>query len=611
MVLSKKVNIQPGKPMNIDQITTSNSEPNDEPTTTTNFQNSGTEQTLSSSNLGGTDLSRWRLRYWTESTRKKTSYNEINLTLTREIFEEIRQRRINPQTVNRKIQPNDVFSTPNGIVPQQFINEEITDETNEQLFGQLFFNETELQRAINRSFGEANPKDRTFHEYNRKFFKQIKGTNVLCKSCLMTIVIEQEEPWEYTIVQTEETRNHQHKKEEYCNQCHKLVKTKEFFPEQEESYQQKLEKLINLEGQEYKQKVITLIDKAQQVAQDESRKNLKTQQYQKITWVKNCKACDYCAKYKKKYEYQNNQEKCNCVNIQNDNNTTKEQGLKTVTIVIYLKNIASNNQLKKSVIPALKKNYRVPPPNQNKQIITIVKTCKYQKPKKYHKQNNSDKIKVEEINKNCDNCIQKRIENLTIHPEEEIGQQIKSIKQLFEEYQNKTFFPEETNLNKLFDQFTKLSTEDNNPWEPEISIEPITSNKKLIRPPPKPRKVLEEVLNGDLQNYLLLLLRESKIVKEYQLRRLHTILMSITIDRYNPEYLKKVLQKAKDNIIQYQQQIYTKEKLITKLKELEHQLPLGISVRIVLEEILKQKSLQKLNKLLKEINNHLEELNEQ
>ncbi|CAG8724392.1 7933_t:CDS:2 [Ambispora leptoticha] len=78
-----------------------------------------------------------RLRHWTESTRKRTSYNEVNLTLTREIFEEIQLGRINPQTVNREIQLNDVFSTPNGIMLQQFINEEITDETDEQLFGQL------------------------------------------------------------------------------------------------------------------------------------------------------------------------------------------------------------------------------------------------------------------------------------------------------------------------------------------------------------------------------------------------------------------------------------------------------------------------------------------
>ncbi|CAG8731441.1 6621_t:CDS:1 [Ambispora leptoticha] len=120
-----------------------------------------------------------------------------------------------------------------------------------------------------------------------------------------------------------------------------LVKTKEFFSEQEESYQQKLEKLINLEGQEYKQKVINLIEKAQQVAQDESRKNPKTQQYQKITWVKNCKACDYCAKYKKKCEYQNNQKKCNwcikknieCTTTRIDSQTFKVKRTKGQTLI--------------------------------------------------------------------------------------------------------------------------------------------------------------------------------------------------------------------------------------------------------------------------------------
>ncbi|CAG8769172.1 2545_t:CDS:2, partial [Ambispora leptoticha] len=67
----------------------------------------------------------------------------------------------------KEIQPNDVFLTPNKIVPQQFINEEITDEIDEQLFEQLIFNEIELQRTIDRSFREANPKNKTFHEYNR------------------------------------------------------------------------------------------------------------------------------------------------------------------------------------------------------------------------------------------------------------------------------------------------------------------------------------------------------------------------------------------------------------------------------------------------------------
>ncbi|CAG8767798.1 414_t:CDS:1, partial [Racocetra fulgida] len=68
----------------------------------------------------------------------------------------------------------------------------------------------------------------------------------------------------------------------------------------------------------------------------------------------------------------------------------------------------------------------------------------------------------------------------------------------------------------------------------------------------------------------------------------------------------KILQEAKDNITLYQQTILNKEELIIKLKEFEYQLPLGISVRIVLEEILERESLQKLNRLLKEINNHLE-----
>ncbi|CAG8811187.1 16103_t:CDS:1, partial [Racocetra fulgida] len=45
-------------------------------------------------------------------------------------------------------------------------------------------------------------------------------------------------------------------------------------------------------------------------------------------------------------------------------------------------------------------------------------------------------------------------------------------------------------------------------------------------------------------------------------------------------YLKKVLQEAKDDITKYRQQIYTRRKLTTKLKELEHQLPLGIPIGI-------------------------------
>ncbi|CAG8767749.1 11026_t:CDS:1, partial [Ambispora leptoticha] len=115
---------------------------------------------------------------------------------------------------------------------------------------------------------------------------------------------------------------------------------------------------------------------------------------------------------------------------------------------------------------------------------------------------------------------------------EKIERQTKSIVELFEEYQNETLFPEEINLNNLFDQFTTLSTEENsNPWEPKIPIEfeesiepeifttePIKLNKKLIRPPPEPKKLSNEVLNGELQGYLLILSRENKIVKEYQLR---------------------------------------------------------------------------------------------
>ncbi|CAG8761137.1 13169_t:CDS:1, partial [Ambispora leptoticha] len=61
MVSSKKADIQPRKPMDIDQITISNGEPNDEQTIATNLQNSRTEQTLSSSNPGGTDLPRCRI----------------------------------------------------------------------------------------------------------------------------------------------------------------------------------------------------------------------------------------------------------------------------------------------------------------------------------------------------------------------------------------------------------------------------------------------------------------------------------------------------------------------------------------------------------------------
>ncbi|CAG8606205.1 13983_t:CDS:2, partial [Ambispora leptoticha] len=587
-----------------------------------------------------------RLRHWTESTRKRTSYSEVNLTLTREIFEEIRMGRINLQTVNREIQPNDIFLTPNGIMPQQFINEEIMDETDEQLFGQLIFNETKLQRAIDSSFGEANPRDKTFHEYNRKFFEQMKETNVLCKSCLMTIVIKQEEPWEYTIVQTEETKNHQYTKEEYCNQCHSNYYHNHCYNEEFKGQQYCLhcdtenalrtnnEKerqmckncfQMNQPSNKGKQHVETpepieflernnfaseqdwiqggfqhfaigihnLTITLEQILNNQhmqERRIQRLEQYLERQDLRNYSLMNQVTKSfeilgdeiseiaekineqlaeethyytNEAYQQEANQYRREILNrsfliglykrnrSNNDNATdleelpTEEELLQTETAqwlqvprerktrsptikpINEVQEISKNEFIK--IIGEQGKSISVPPSSNN---ITINITHDF------------DISKVEEINKNCDYCIQRgkdcikenilqkksnnckednkpcnySIKRITAYLEEEIEQQTKSIVQLFEEYQNETFFPEETNLNKLFDQFTTLSTEDNNPWKPEISIEPITSNKKLIRPLPEPRKVFEEVLNGELQNYLLILSRENKIVKEYQLR---------------------------------------------------------------------------------------------